>query len=171
MEDLLGLLIPLLAVAAWLFGMFRGDDSDSDTQPGRQDRRQPVQRPERAGSEQQKQPAQTSVKETGKQAEGANRYYEKKKEQIDSLKREAGNEKPTTISRSEITMGENRKSIDDRNAGKEKEAVSFSHTGNAISIKDKLTKESLAESVVMAEVLGPPRAVKPYRSVITERKK
>lgn len=36
--------------------------------------------------------------------------------------------------------------------------------------KNKMTKKGLAESIVMAEILGPPRAKKPYESIITTRK-
>lgn len=36
-------------------------------------------------------------------------------------------------------------------------------------MKKRLSKEGLMESVIMAEVLGPPRARKPYKSVISER--
>src|SRR5699024_10950928 len=38
-------------------------------------------------------------------------------------------------------------------------------------MKKNLTKQGLIDSIVMAEVLGPPRARKPYRSIIYERKK
>lgn len=38
-------------------------------------------------------------------------------------------------------------------------------------IKGNLTRNGLVDSVVMAEVLGPPRATKPYRSVIQERRR
>lgn len=36
--------------------------------------------------------------------------------------------------------------------------------------KNKMTKKGLAESIVMAEILGPPRAKKPYESIISTRK-
>lgn len=37
-------------------------------------------------------------------------------------------------------------------------------------MKRNLTKQGLIDSIVMAEILGPPRARKPYRSIIDERK-
>src|SRR5699024_5047064 len=36
--------------------------------------------------------------------------------------------------------------------------------------KSKLTRDGLVDSIIMAEVLGPTRATKPYRSVIQQRK-
>lgn len=38
-------------------------------------------------------------------------------------------------------------------------------------IKSNLSKQGLVNGVIMSEVLGSPRATKPYRSVITERRK
>lgn len=38
-------------------------------------------------------------------------------------------------------------------------------------IKQDLSKHGLVNNVIMSEVLGPPRAFKPYRSVTAERKK
>jgi len=36
-------------------------------------------------------------------------------------------------------------------------------------MQNRLSRKGLIESVIMAEILGPPRARKPYKSVITER--
>lgn len=36
-------------------------------------------------------------------------------------------------------------------------------------MKKKLSRQGVTESIIMAEVLGPPRARKPYKSVIAER--
>lgn len=38
-------------------------------------------------------------------------------------------------------------------------------------MKKNVTKKGLLNGIIMAEVLGPPRAIKPYRSVIQERQK
>lgn len=35
----------------------------------------------------------------------------------------------------------------------------------------KMTKKTLVDGVIMAEILGPPRALKPYESVIQERRR
>lgn len=39
-----------------------------------------------------------------------------------------------------------------------------------LSVNDYLTRKGIAESVIMAEVLGSPRAKKPYRSVIDRKR-
>jgi|SRR5699024_5944324 len=41
----------------------------------------------------------------------------------------------------------------------------------AYHLQRNLTREGLAESIVMAEVLGPPRALNPYRNVAAKRRK
>ncbi|HLR40732.1 MAG TPA: hypothetical protein VK091_03590 [Virgibacillus sp.] len=38
-------------------------------------------------------------------------------------------------------------------------------------LKSNLTRDGLVDSIIMAEVLGSPRATKPYRSVIQQRKR
>lgn len=49
----------------------------------------------------------------------------------------------------------------------------FVHNKNKTEVKrqmkKRITKNGLAESIIMAEILGPPRARKPYKSIITER--
>lgn len=39
-----------------------------------------------------------------------------------------------------------------------------------VDLSNKLTREGLIESVMMAEVLGPPRALKPYQSIVNQRR-
>lgn len=43
--------------------------------------------------------------------------------------------------------------------------------GIHIGLEQKLTPKGLMESVIMAEVLGPPRAVNPYENIIMKRKR
>ncbi|ASN05191.1 hypothetical protein [Virgibacillus necropolis] len=38
-------------------------------------------------------------------------------------------------------------------------------------ISNNLSKQGLVNGIIMSEVLGPPRAKRPYRSVLTERRK
>ncbi|WP_404453054.1 hypothetical protein LG329_02755 [Virgibacillus necropolis] len=38
-------------------------------------------------------------------------------------------------------------------------------------IKGNLSKQGLVSGIIMSEVLGPPRAKKPYRSVLTDRRR
>jgi len=42
---------------------------------------------------------------------------------------------------------------------------------NGLHLEDKLTPRGLIDSVIMAEVLGPPRAHDPYQSVASKRKR
>lgn len=51
-----------------------------------------------------------------------------------------------------------------------KQQASINHTEMQREIKRGITKKSLVHSVIMAEVLGPPRARKPYKSIIDERR-
>ncbi|MUK87088.1 hypothetical protein GMD78_01550 [Ornithinibacillus sp. L9] len=52
-----------------------------------------------------------------------------------------------------------------------KEATSLKEEDYRKRIKGNLSRDGLVNSVIMAEVLGAPRARKPYRSVISERNK
>ncbi|HLR03847.1 MAG TPA: hypothetical protein VK111_13970 [Virgibacillus sp.] len=46
----------------------------------------------------------------------------------------------------------------------------YHHSEFKKEIKSKLNQKGLIDSIVMAEILGPPRAKKPYRSIINNRK-
>lgn len=50
-----------------------------------------------------------------------------------------------------------------------KEIVSDSDSLFKKELKENLNQKGLMESIVMAEVLGPPRALKPYRSRLSDR--
>ncbi|MFD1038521.1 hypothetical protein ACFQ3N_08965 [Virgibacillus byunsanensis] len=51
-----------------------------------------------------------------------------------------------------------------------KEELSHDQLKLRQQIGNNLTKKGLVNGIIMAEVLGPPRAKKPYRSVISERR-
>lgn len=64
---------------------------------------------------------------------------------------------------------------DDKNTLSEPKAIhhhekSYQFNQFKKDMKRNLTKQGLVDSIVMAEVLGAPRARKPYRSIIYERK-
>lgn len=59
-----------------------------------------------------------------------------------------------------------RSTVKKSNSGKVKRPYAFKS-----QIQANLTRDGLVDSIIMAEVLGPPRATKPYRSVIQERKR
>lgn len=161
MEDLIALLIPLLAVVGWLFGLFKGEESDQKENTGQQRNQRPTQ-----GPAQTNQYPQSTEQNIPTPKGGTKEYYETKREQVDQLKNET-KKAPSAISGSEISMGRTPKNAERRvqeNTGeKTKEPV--------ISVKKNITRKGLAESVIMAEILGSPRSVKPYRSVISERKR
>lgn len=164
MEDLIALLIPLLAVAGWLFGLFRNEEQGNKEQPRRQENRSPA-----PGTERPNQESQSSGADATTQKSGPKDYYENKKRQVNQLKNET-KKVSNAISGSEINIGDNARNPE-RRVQKNTEEKNTKSRDVAINMKTGMTREGLAKSVVMAEVLGPPRAVKPYRSIISERKR
>lgn len=57
-----------------------------------------------------------------------------------------------------------------RTLNEQKQALSQHRENVRKQIKSRLKREGLIDSVIMAEVLGRPRALKPYRSIMSERK-
>lgn len=171
MEDLIALLIPLIAVAGWLFGLFKNEDAEKNEQPKRQENRGPAPRPQQANQDSRK--METDMASSSNR--GTKDNYERKKEQVSRLQDEAkkasqASTSSEAISGSEISMGSNARDPERRvqeNTGNTK----AKSPDAAFSVKKNMTKKGLAESVIMAEVLGSPRAVKPYRSIISERKR
>lgn len=163
MEDLIALLIPLLAVAGWLFGLFRNEEQNNKDQP-RQENRRPAPETNRTNQEPQRPGSDAAT-----QKSVPKEYYENKKRQVDQLKSET-KKTSSAISGSEINIGDNARNPE-RRVQKNTEEKNAKSRDVAINIKTSMTREGLAKSVVMAEVLGPPRAVKPYRSIISERKR
>ncbi|WP_026569909.1 MULTISPECIES: hypothetical protein [Sediminibacillus] len=166
MEDLIGLIIPLLAVVGWLFGMFKNEEEEQKggkpTRPSR---------PNPSPSRQQtstKEPAQTTVNveaetqtnpSTAVGPSSAQTYYEKKKAKLaetqyadvdvfsyhmDSIQEV---ERPRQLD----------KGVSNRTAKKD------GRSNKKLSIRRNLSKKGIAESFVMAEVLGQPRAHRPYQ--------
>ncbi|WP_077621465.1 hypothetical protein [Sediminibacillus massiliensis] len=165
MEDLIGLLVPLLAVAGWLFGLFNKQDEEGK-EPGKPVRRhqsesRPVPKPEGNMAEQEvKQKPKTSV-ETYTDAQN---YYEKKVEKLAEIQDGLSKATDTLITKDSIgTEKDSKPQVQVK--------VQSGSKKPKLKVRKNLSKKGLAESIVMAEVLGPPRAVKPYQDVIQQKRK
>ncbi|MCT2537602.1 hypothetical protein NC661_01480 [Aquibacillus koreensis] len=158
MEDLFGAIIPILVALGWLFGMFKKDDND---QPAK--RPQPRPTPSPSGPNQTESPTISDVQEE-QSSTRVQTYYEQKQEQLDKLRNNMNAD-------SNINSGKiERISSINNQRNENKIEVSSTKKQSKLSVKRNLTKRGLAESVVMAEILGPPKAVKPYRSVVQNRR-
>ncbi|QTM99867.1 hypothetical protein ERJ70_11525 [Sediminibacillus dalangtanensis] len=170
MEDLIGLIIPLLAVAGWLFGMFKTDEEEQKggkpTRPSRptptSSRHQPnntdpAQSTVNVEVETQTSPA-TAVDPSRTQT-----YYEKKKAKLAETK-------PVTQRSDGEVFASHMDPIQDverprqlEKRSKDQAAKKEVQSNKKLSIRRNLSKKGIAESFVMAEVLGQPRAHRPYQ--------
>ncbi|WP_138415720.1 hypothetical protein [Aquibacillus sediminis] len=171
MDELIGAILPILAVVAWLFGSFKNDEENKKpTKKPNQPRPRPTPTPSGSGQRQtttsepkvepkstvqqsQQQPVDTRTKS----------YYEKKQEQIEKLKEQVAQT-------SEITKEDSiHDAIKEESTPKAYKKYKSNRNSN-LSVATKINKKGLAESVVMSEILGPPKAVKPHQSVLQMRK-
>ncbi|SDK53576.1 hypothetical protein [Sediminibacillus albus] len=160
MEDLLGIIIPLIAVVGWLFGMFKNEDSEENN--GQPVPKPPQTTPGPAQTETRKSNPEQHAMEAGEESR-AQTYYEKKREKMSELK--TGQ---TNINRSEINQGAsiNDNSRTERTSSVKEDRNKASRSNGSsseLSIRRNLSRNGIAGSVVMAEVLGQPRALRPYK--------
>ncbi len=139
MDDLLGLLPLLILVFGSLFSFFGKKEEENN-------KKTTVPKPA-----QPKRPV--STKEPISQGKRVDSYFGEKQAQIDKLKGQL------EISNKEDDHSTKRKEVVQK---KEIYATKKSRK-SAFSIGKSLSKEGLAESVIMAEVLGSPRSKKPYQ--------
>lgn len=88
---------------------------------------------------------------------------DQQKKQYEQLKKEL---QPQYAS---YSNGDNQKGL--KNSIKSTETTGHTHEIGDIDINRLTTRKGLVQGMIMSEVLGPPRALKPYKSVINERKR
>ncbi|WP_186575747.1 hypothetical protein [Aquibacillus kalidii] len=157
MDDLLGLLPFIIAAIGWFLAKAGKDEKNTSPLPKQQpvSGRSPSSKPIRTEEE------QVLREETAPKTE-MQTYFEEKQEQLDRVNMEKkGEVKDISHSKGNIygTIGDKPK----KSFGKLKRKEP------RLSVARNITKRRVAESVVMAEVLGPPRAVKPYQNVAQNR--
>ncbi|CQR46886.1 hypothetical protein BN1058_01170 [Paraliobacillus sp. PM-2] len=150
MDDILAILTMLFAVGGGLFGLFgqKEDASDKKTSIPRTNQ-QRTQAPQQKGMNKEVNP------------NNANTYFEEKQAQLDKLKVNLEINDDQNVHQTDLSIEEKKASHKDKNKQPQvnKRKTSF-------SIGKNISKEGLAESVIMAEVLGAPRAKKPYKRTI-----
>lgn len=87
---------------------------------------------------------------------------EQRKEQYDQLRRRIQSDQHNSVGEHRVDVKTPKKQDESQ---PETEAISFEK-----HLEKNLTKQGLAESIVMAEVLGPPRALNPYQNVAVRRR-
>src|SRR5699024_3290182 len=93
-------------------------------------------------------------------------YEEQHQKQYEQLKKRIQSERPTERAKETYqTQYQNKKVDMERTKANEKEIEI------GASLQKNLTKQGLAESIVIAEVLGLPQALKPYQNVAAQRKR
>ncbi|MRH43084.1 hypothetical protein GH741_10345 [Aquibacillus halophilus] len=161
MEDLFGMLLPLILIASWILGMFKKQDDSKKPENNRNPRPTPT----TTGSATTETTDFEEPVQTGTQS-----YYENKRAQLEKFKNDnqinASNNKSNPI----LQEREIHDAIKSGKMPKVYKKTTGSGKKKKISLNNHLTKRGLAESVIMAEVLGSPRSLKPYRSVMQNKR-
>lgn len=155
MDDIFPFLMVLFAIGSGLASFFGKDKKDDDSTKKTVSTK-PVNR-------QHQTQAKKSVNEASSQKTSSmGSYFEERKEQIEALQSSLD----TDPNRSnDVSQNRMQEVIELKRKKKQKPARKTS-----MSLARNISKEGLAESVIMAEVLGAPRAKRPYQSRIYTRK-
>lgn len=164
MEELLGFIAPILAIVFWLVGMSKSGDEEKKQQNPPQRQRNPAQRPARRTQEttaqtigktdtasipvetRRKTPVSDKMQET---------FEQQKEKQIQAIEEQLQQAESIRNQTTEQPIGEH-----DAIKDKPKQKAYRKNKDNdiSVSISDNLTKKGIAQGIIMAEVLGPPRA-------------
>ncbi len=107
--------------------------------------------------------ASESKTETSQKTEAPKSIQEQRQEQYEQLKRRL---QPSNQRTKDEPLPETRVSVKPVNTSSDQEKLEVMK-----QFDKKLTRQGLAESIVMAEVLGPPRALNPYQNVAMKRRR
>ncbi|MEI3613346.1 hypothetical protein [Pseudogracilibacillus sp. SO30301A] len=158
------LVIIIVAVIINFLSKGRREENKQEQTPKKTQRRRPTMADMRETYEQ----AKEMVFDTKKEIENSTQTVEKSIEQQrhEQYERLRNRYKPTTLTDSKdhnekIYSGSESRPLNVER--QESEAIN-------VNLDKKLTSKGLIESVIMAEVLGPPRALRPYQNIITKRK-
>ncbi|WP_407268444.1 hypothetical protein [Radiobacillus sp. PE A8.2] len=155
MDELIGFLLPLIFVIGGILGLFKKSEDSNENKPVQRTNPSPRPTPTPSGGMDQRAELQ---QESEPEHKGAKTFQEKMYDKLESIESTSGNTRTKEIQQNA--------SIHD--------AIKGEHTPRAykktstnrksmVSVRGQLTKKGLVNSVVMAEVLGQPRATKPYR--------
>lgn len=149
----------ILAIVAVLSGFLK-NDSDNDTRTSRRGNNQPGPTPYPSGRENRSGEMQRGDEPQSTVAESIEvQQYEQRNQLAERMN----------------TMKQNQESEHDANiqhsTRKPEDDLSAEHQKMKKQMTNNLTRTGIINGVIMSEVLGQPRAVKPYRSIVAERKK
>lgn len=164
MEAIFGNIFILIAIVAGIIGFFKnGSDNKGDQQSPNQPR------PTSTPSGRTNMPSQRTSTSTNTQHStvDTSSVEERHQRQLDQLA-----DRYATTKRSANSIPDNLQRSSSLREGKEKKEEQLSTKQKKFKKRfdRNLTKQGVANGVIMAEILGPPRAKKPYRSVTSKRK-
>ncbi|ALX48121.1 hypothetical protein [Lentibacillus amyloliquefaciens] len=150
----------ILAIIASLSGFFK-DNKDSDTKVPPRRNNQPGPSPSTGGNtgewtQQEELPQSAEVPATIEEQQ------QEQRKQLAERMNTAGKEQAEKRGHDAILRHNTRDSGND---------LSLERKRAKKQMRNNLTRTGMINGVIMSEVLGQPRAVKPYRSIIAERKK
>lgn len=173
MEELINLVLDnpffIIIIIGAIYSLLKGK-SKQEEQPEEQERQQ--------GQQRQQRTPEIPKPITAKQSNYNRPTDRQRQEAISSISIEEHRAQQmkqfaTSVSTNEHSMMTNRPKVADarRNAEIQNLSSSYNQVKFKKQFKKSLTNEGLINSVVMAEVLGLPRARNPYQSVIAKRAK
>lgn len=145
-----------------IFSMFKGKENKEEQQERQQVPQQIKTTPSVPKSNQ---PRHVKTHAERKKAELQLSVEEQRAEQMKQLAMNVGSQHTSISTISQVKPGDGRRSLEINDL-----TSNYNHEKFKGNFKESLTKEGLVNSIVMAEVLGVPRARNPYQSVTAKRR-
>ncbi|MFC4404177.1 hypothetical protein [Gracilibacillus xinjiangensis] len=149
MEDLLGFLIPIIGVILWITGMFNSKNEEDQSKP-KPVRKFPQTNTNDTGQVNHEPDPTKEMQPAYAEDIDQTSFQDQKKQQMERLKQ--------SIQRSESITKKQQEMLDNSPILKGKKQVNKKQP--ELSIKNNLTRKGVAQGIIMAEVLGKPRAYK-----------
>ncbi|SHN11209.1 hypothetical protein [Gracilibacillus kekensis] len=159
MDELFSFIVPILAVVFWLFGLSKSKEEENKQQQSQKPRQQntPV------TETRQPEPTQAPSYQTMETMSDSNQptFSQQKEKQMEKLQEKI--QRAETIR--DQTKGQEMGIHDAIKDGPEPRAYRKNNNDDiSLSVKNNLTQKGIAQGIIMAEVLGPPRAYQKRKS-------
>ncbi|UOQ47410.1 hypothetical protein MUN88_15225 [Gracilibacillus caseinilyticus] len=147
MNEILSFIVPIIAVVVWLFGLGKSDQKEQQKQ------KQSPAKPVNPSTMQQSKPT-ISERSEEVSTELDTTFAQQKEQQMEKLKAKLG-QSGASQEQSEQPLGEHN-ALKDKPLSRPKKQQTEKEV--TLSIAKNLNKKGIAQGIIMAEVLGPPRA-------------
>lgn len=163
------IILIILAIIGGISSLFKDKKTEQPKKKTHQQPRPTTPVPDSSQKQKNDQSSYEPSKEAIEMQEQRDSQMQQLAERMNIGKQEKEKEHEANLDK-QASIEENNASID-KELNKRKKQKEFPQTDMQKRVRNNLNRKGLVDGIIMSEVLGPPRARKPYQSVITKRSK